>query len=191
MWPADAQEVERIALRACTKRGAAIDIAADRAREHRSQIAGDAGGRLSGAQVDGDFVGSLTSGRLRYALAEIATLPRAAMVVEEPYSKVFAQERLRPALVADGLAEVQIAWPSIPIVFCDNRKMAEEWTYRWLAAARSWAENELEVPPEPAAGETEPSTKELRGWARAQGMDVPDRGRLRPELLVAWRAAQS
>ncbi|GAB3267043.1 hypothetical protein GCM10027456_51620 [Kineosporia babensis] len=135
-----------------------------------------------------DFVGSLTSGRLRYALAEMATLPRAAVVVEEPYSKIFAQERVRPALVADGLAEVQVAWPSIPIVFCDNRKMAEEWTYRWLAAAQVWAENELEMPPEVPAGE--PSTKELRAWARAQGIEVPDRGRLRPEILAAWRATQ-
>ncbi|GAB3267036.1 hypothetical protein GCM10027456_51610 [Kineosporia babensis] len=37
-WPIDAQEVERISLRACTKRGAAIDVVADRSREHRSQI---------------------------------------------------------------------------------------------------------------------------------------------------------
>lgn len=60
-----------------------------------------------------DFVGTLTSGQLRYALAEMATLPRVAVVVEEPYSKVCAQERVRPTVVADGLAEVQIAWPSI------------------------------------------------------------------------------
>jgi adenine-specific DNA-methyltransferase len=33
-----------------------------------------------------------------------------------------------------------------------------------------------------------PSTAELRAWARANGLDVPDRGRLRPEILQAWRA---
>ena len=54
--------------------------------------------------------------------------------------------------------------------------------------------------PEPAAGEPgldqapaapEPSTAEVRAWARAQGLPVPDRGRLRPEIWDAWRAAAS
>jgi len=211
-WPAAPEIVERVPLRACARRGAAIEVVADRAREHRSQIvfttargrdmvfwqsprtrkqarpdvrlptaraAGiaeleivvDAHERyayhFAGQQVrierqalscgdyavsvDGrlvasverkslpDLVSSLTSGRLRFALGELATLPRAAVVVEDRYSQVFALERVRPALVADGLAELQVRWPSIPIVFCDNRKLAEEWTYRYLAAAHAWA----------------------------------------------------
>ena len=36
-----------------------------------------------------DLVSSLTSGRLRYALGELAALPRAAVVVEDRYSQVF------------------------------------------------------------------------------------------------------
>jgi len=214
-WPAAPEIVERVPLRACARRGAAIEVVADRAREHRSQIvfttargrdmvfwqsprtrkqarpdvrlptaraAGiaeleivvDAHERyayhFAGQQVrierqalscgdyavsvDGrlvasverkslpDLVSSLTSGRLRFALGELATLPRAAVVVEDRYSQVFALERVRPALVADGLAELQVRWPSIPIVFCDNRKLAEEWTYRYLAAAHAWASGE-------------------------------------------------
>ncbi len=54
-----------------------------------------------------DLVSSLTSGRLRFALGELATLPRAAVVVEDRYSQVFTLERVRPATVADGLAELQ------------------------------------------------------------------------------------
>ena len=55
-----------------------------------------------------DLVSSLTSGRLRFALGELAALPRAAVVVEDRYSQVFAQDRVRPAVVADGLAELQV-----------------------------------------------------------------------------------
>lgn len=87
-----------------------------------------------------DLVSSLTSGRLRFAVAEMATLARAAVVVEERYSRLFAQTRVRPAVVADGLAELQVRWPNVPIVFCETRKLAEEWTYRFLAAALVWVE---------------------------------------------------
>ncbi|MFD8207955.1 hypothetical protein ACFV2S_16380 [Streptomyces sp. NPDC059695] len=32
-------------------------------------------------------------------------------------------------------------------------------------------------------------TRELRAWGRAQGIEVPDRGRLPGELLRAWERA--
>lgn len=51
-----------------------------------------------------DLVASLTGGKLRYAMAELAALPRAAVVVEDRYSQVFKLIEIRPALVADGLA---------------------------------------------------------------------------------------
>jgi len=141
-----------------------------------------------------DLVSSLGTGRLRFALGELASLPRAAVVVEDRYARIFALEHARPARVADGLAELQVRWPSIPIVFCDTRKLAEEWTYRYLAAARVWAEAEhralariglfgVGAPAGPA--EPAPSTAEVRAWARAAGLTVPDRGRLRPEIHAA------
>lgn len=80
-----------------------------------------------------DLVSSLTGGRLRHAVAELSTLPRAVVVVEDRYSQVFTPERVRPALVADGLAELPVRWPNVPIVFCENRKLAEERTYRFRA----------------------------------------------------------
>ena len=142
---------------------------------------------------------NLLDGRLRFALGELASLPRAAVVVENPYSAVFALEHVRPSRVADALAELQVRWPTIPIVFCDNRKLAEEWTYRSLAASRAWADVEgvaavrigLDGEP-PLAGPAEPapSTAEVRAWARANGIAVPDRGRLRPEVHEAWRASR-
>lgn len=107
-------------------------------------------------------------------MGELATLPRAAVVVEDRYSQVFTLDRLRPATVADGLAELQIRYPAIPIMFCETRKLAEEWTYRYLAAARTWAETETaalqriglaaetHVPVPDANTTAAPSTAEIR-----------------------------
>lgn len=193
-WPTQPEIVERVQLRACTRRGAAVDVICDRAREQRSQIVFTrARGRdmvfwqsprtrkqsrpevqLPKARAQGvadleilvdaherypftfaaqqvrvvrraltcgdyaiahagllvaaverkslsDLVSSLGSGRLRYQLSELAALPRAAVVVEDRYSQIFALRHQRPSMVADGLAELQIRWPTVPIVYCDNR----------------------------------------------------------------------
>jgi ERCC4 domain len=231
-WPAEPEIIERIALRSCARRGAAIELVAARARENRSQLvfttargreavfwqsprtrkqarpsvtlptaraAGitdleitvDAHERYAyrfpgqqvrtisqalpcgdyGIMMDGklmavverkslpDLISSLTSGRLRYALGDLASLPRAAVVVEDRYSQIYKQDRVRPAVITDGLAECQVRWPSIPIVFCETRGLAEEWTYRYLAAAHAWAAAEpaaLErIGPQAAAGPAE------------------------------------
>jgi len=37
-WPEDGEVVERVPLRSCVRRGAAIEVVADRARENRSQL---------------------------------------------------------------------------------------------------------------------------------------------------------
>jgi hypothetical protein len=145
-----------------------------------------------------DLVASLTGGKLRYALADLAALPRAAVVVEDRYSQVFTLDRVRPAVVADGLAEAQVRFPTVPIVFAETRPLAEEWTYRYLAAAHAWAVTEdhavtrvgprlTDLDRAPAA--PGPSTAEVRAWARDHGLAVSDRGRLRPEVLAAWHAA--
>jgi ERCC4-type nuclease len=142
-----------------------------------------------------DLVGSLTSGKLRFAMAELAALPRAAVVVEDRYSAVFKFERVRPSVIADGLAELQVRYPSVPIVFCETRQLSEEWTYRYLAAAHDWAGIEDAArkritPQQIDTAATEPSTAEVRAWARGAGLDVPDRGRLRPEVWAAWHNAR-
>ncbi|MGH9128289.1 MAG: ERCC4 domain-containing protein [Acidimicrobiales bacterium] len=274
-WPEAPDLVERVVLRACARRGAAIDIVANRSRENRSQIVftnargremvfwqsprtrkqarpdvsiptaraagiaeleivvdaheqyayhfssqqvrtvkralpcGDYGLVVDGGLVAAverkslaDLIASLVGGRLRYALGELSALPRAAVVVEERYSQVFKQDRVRPALVADGLAECQVRWPGVAIVFCETRPLAEEWTYRYLAAASQWASAEgaalarmrLPQPRAPAPSgpsPSGPSPSEVRQWARAAGLSVSDRGRVRAEVLEAWRAAHS
>jgi hypothetical protein len=275
-WPQAPDIVERVPLRSCARRGAAIDLVLDRARENRSQIVfttargreavfwqsprtrkqarpdvrtptaraagitelqilvdaheqypyrftsqqartvkrallcGDYGVAVGGRLVAAverksltDLVASLTGGKLRYALAELAALPRAAVVVEDRYSALFKPGRVRPALIADGLAELQVRWPNVPIVFCETRQLTEEWTYRFLAAAYLWAETEPHAidritppPDEPADTDLDrapdapqPSTAEVRAWARGTGLTVPDSGRLRPEVWTAWRIA--
>ena len=257
-WPADPDIVERVGLRSCVRRGAAIDLILDRGRENRSQLVfttargrdavfwqsprtrkqarpdvrtptaraagiadleivadsheqypyrfggqqatvlrralpcGDYGvihhGRLV-VSVERksltDLVASLTSGKLRYALAEMAALPRAAVVVEDRYSAIFKLDRVRPALVADGLAEVQVRWPNVPIVFCETRQLAEEWTYRFLAAARVWAETE-----EAALGRIMPATGSPPPGSPASTRlpPLPDR---RPPRSVPGRAPRA
>jgi hypothetical protein len=145
-----------------------------------------------------DLVSSLLDGRLRYALADLAALPRAAVIIEDRYSKIFALDYVRPAVVADGLAELQVRWQGVPIVFAETRRLAEEWTYRYLAAAHTWAAGEhagtVRIGPhigdlDRAPNQPAPSTAEIRAWALTQGIAVPARGRLRPEVHAAYDAA--
>ena len=140
----------------------------------------------------------MINGKLRYALGDLAALGRAAVVVEDRYSSVFKLDRVRPAVIADGLAELAVRWPAVPIVFAETRQLAEEWTYRYLAAAHAWVLDDLAVSAdvnlaaeaEPAdPSDSDPSTAEVRSWARSAGLAVPDRGRLRPEIWQAWREA--
>ena len=171
----------------------------------RALPCGDYGVALDGALVAAverkslpDLLSSLTGGRLRYALGELAALPRAAVAVEDRYSQIFKQDRVRPALVADGIAELQVRWPTIPIVFCETRPLAEEWTYRYLAAAHTWAANEpaalqrIGAQPLPPLAQHHPAgsaAADIRAWARAHGIAVPDRGRIPVSIREAWEDA--
>jgi hypothetical protein len=132
-----------------------------------------------------DLVSSISGNRLKYQLADLAALPRAAIVVEDRYASMFKLDRIRPAVVADALAELQIAWRAIPIVFTDTRPLAEEWTYRWLAAAARHTLDDTDATTRLADLPTStalPSTAQVRAWARTAGLDVPPRGRLSPGI---------
>jgi hypothetical protein len=267
-WPDAPEIVERVPVRSCVRRGAAVDLVLNRSRENRSQIvftrirggreaifwqtsrtakqarpnvgvprARSAAGRLTivvdtherypwrfahqqadtirrtlpagdyAVELDGvvvasierksmaDLVSTLTTGKLRYLLAELAAVPRAAVVVEDRFSSIFRLDRLRPAVVADGLAEAQVRFPSVPVMFCETRPLAEEWTYRFLGAALDelashkraavLADGLVRTSPPPS----EPTTAQVRAWARQVGVPTSDRGRLRPEVWAAYRAA--
>lgn len=84
-----------------------------------------------------DLAGSLVDGSLTFAMADLATLPRAAVVVDGAYADIFKLQHVTPGFVADSLARVQVRYPSVPIVFAGTRKLAEEWTFRFLGAARA------------------------------------------------------
>lgn len=82
-----------------------------------------------------DFTKSLIDGSLNYALAELAALPAAAVVVEERYGALVDNQHTQPGWLLELVARLQIRYPAVSIVFADSRKLAEEYTYRYLAAA--------------------------------------------------------
>jgi ERCC4-type nuclease len=82
-----------------------------------------------------DLTRRLIDGSLAFALAQLAELPNSAVVVEERYSALIKAERVEGAVLCDLLAQLQVRYPSVPVAFCDSRKLAEDWTYRFLAAA--------------------------------------------------------
>ena len=268
-WPAEAEIIERVPTRVCTRRGAAIDLILDRGRENRSQFvlthvrggreaifwqtgrtskqarprgtvptarasgvaemtiivdsheryawsfsgqqagterralsAGDYAVEQEGRVVAAverksltDLVSTLTSGKLTYLLADLAALDHAAVVVEDRYSRVLSLEHVRPAVVLDGLGECQTRFPTVPVIFAETRPLAQEWTFRFFGAAlaaagdHSGAERRfaelVEAGPVP---DPEPSTAQVRAWAREHGIPVPERGRLRPEVWEAFRS---
>ena len=269
-WPDATEVVERVPVRSCTRRGAAIDLVLDRGRENRSQFvfakargrevifwqsartarqarpsvstptrrasglvpeilvdsherypwrfsaqqattrrqalpAGDYAVELDGRIVAAverkslaDLASTMTSGKLRYLLAALDDLPRAALVVEDRYSAVFKHAFVQPGVLAEGLAEAQVRFPGVPIVFCETRALAQEWTYRFLGAAvahlgddapaqeRTHALPTAGPLPPPSSG---PTAAEIRAWARRHGHAVADKGRIPAPVRIAFDAA--
>ena len=212
-FPRDAEIVEDVAVRSCVRRGVAIDLVLDRARENRSQLVFTTlkGGRpgifwqsartarktrpglrvptrrsaagaleivvdsreryawkfteqqattVKRALVVGDYAvehdgvvvgaverktlqdlaGRLVDGSLLIMLAELATVPRAAIVVEDRWADVFRLQHASPSMVAEMLAGAQVRYPNVPIAFCETRALAQEWAYRFLGAALRYAD---------------------------------------------------
>ena len=147
-----------------------------------------------------DFVSTLTGGKLSYLMVALSTLPHAALVVEERYSAIFKLDRVKPAVVAEGIGEAQVRFPNVPIVFTDTRALAQEWTYRFFGAAiahrieQSNAAALLSTPMKLAVlpqilTAVGPTPADMRAWAIADGHIVAAKGRLRPEVLAAYRSA--
>jgi ERCC4 domain len=89
-----------------------------------------------------DFVRRLIDGQLTYAIADMAALPRAAVVVEDRYSNLFKLEYTKPGFVTELLAALTVRYPTVPIHFAETRPLAEEWTYRFLGAALAYHQAE-------------------------------------------------
>lgn len=166
----------------------------------KALTAGDYAVEVSGAVIAvverkslDDLVTTITSGRMRSLLAGLSTVPRAAVVVEERYSRIFGLAFAKPAAIADQLGECQARFPSVPIIFAETRQLAQQWTYRFLAAcvAESAQESvverrlaELSGAPRPARSGA--STAEIREWARTFGLKVSDRGRIPAEVVASY-----
>ena len=195
-WPDDSIVVEEVPVRSCVRRGVAIDLVLDRARENRSQFvftriqggregifwqsaetnrksrpgiripARRAGGQRAftiaidtrerypykfakqqvtterralpcgdyGVDDNGEIVAvverktladlakGLVDGSLAFAMAELDTVDRAAIVVEDRWADVFRLELVAPAFVVDLLAPVQVRYPRVPIAFCETSR---------------------------------------------------------------------
>ncbi|MCU1602767.1 MAG: hypothetical protein JWO22_3476 [Frankiales bacterium] len=143
-----------------------------------------------------DLARSLVDGRLGAQVSDLATMPRAAVVIEDRWSRVFALEHVKPSFVADLLARVQVRWPSVPIFFAETRPLAEEWTYRFLAAAVSEnlgldrvAQRLADLVPAPPLAAAAPKPAVVRAWAVSQGFTLSARGRVPGEVLDAYARA--
>ena len=84
-------------------------------------------------------------------------------------------------------------WPAGPIVFCDTRKHAQAWPYRFLAAASAAAPDEhpagrfvADLAHPPPLAPAPPSPAEVRAWAVGRGSDVSSRGRVPSRLVAAY-----
>jgi len=211
-WPAQAELVETVGVRSCTRRGPAVDLVLDRSRRARSQFvftqlrdgrpavfwqtpaaarAARPGQRVPTRRASGltdlvivadtreryayrfrtqqatverralgagdyavvhpdgatiaaverksvaNLAGDLVDGTLAFQLAGLADMPRAAVVVEGRYAELLDLEHVQPGFVLDLLARLQVRYPSVPIVFTGSRMLGEEYTFRFLGAARS------------------------------------------------------
>ncbi len=164
--------------------------------EKRALPVGDYGVEIDGslaAVVErkslADLTSSLSNGKLRYAMSHLAAVSRAAVVVEDRYSALFKQQLVRPAAAADGIAELQVRWPEVPILFLESRSMAEEYVYRFLAAAAEHLADDSVVAARLAPMAGPESAMQIRSWAAEQGLAVSSRGRLPASVLEAFRAA--
>ncbi len=170
--------------------------------QRRALPAGDYGvevdGRIIGAverKSLADLSSTLTTGKLRYLLAALDDLPCAALVVEDRYSAVFKSRFVAPGVLAEGLAEAQVRFPGVPIVFCETRALAQEWTYRFLGAALAHhAEDEpaavraAELPSAGLLAPAPPTAAEIRAWANANDHPVSAKGRIPASLRAAFEA---
>src|SRR5205807_2514361 len=73
-----------------------------------------------------DLASTLVDGSLLITLGELATVPRAAIVVEDRWADVFRLHHVSPGMVAELLAGAQVRYPNVPIVFCETRQLAQE-----------------------------------------------------------------
>lgn len=81
-WPDDAEIVEEVGVRSCTRRGVAIDLVVERKKLQ-------------------EIAGNVVDGSLLLTLGELATARRAAIVVEDRWADVCRLDHVSPSMVAE------------------------------------------------------------------------------------------
>jgi hypothetical protein len=82
-----------------------------------------------------NLAGTLSDGSLAFQMQNLAAVPLAAVVVEARYAALFKLEHVNGGWLADQLTRLAVRYPEVRVMFADTRPLAEDWTYRFLAAA--------------------------------------------------------
>lgn len=72
---------------------------------------------------------------LKVTLKELTTYPYKTLIFESPYSDFLNPKKIKPyraSYIAEILSDLAVRFPEIQIIFCDNRKFAQEWLLRWF-----------------------------------------------------------
>ena len=152
-----------------------------------------------------EFAGAAVQGRLQLQLAELATMPRAAVVIEGRLSQLLKGDlKARPGWLLNLTAALQAAYPNVPLLFAESGPLAAGLAYRWLSAALRLARAEaagegvaevlqaslgVEPPPDPPADAPLFAAVPVVEVLRA-GTTAGREGRLRDALARA-RAGES
>lgn len=122
-----------------------------------------------------EFAGAAVQGQLQLLMAELATMPRAAVMIEGRLSQLLKGElKTRPGWLLNLVAALQAAYPNVPLLFAETGPLAADLAYRWLSASLRLARAQ-------SAGETVPDT-----LAEALG---PSYGAASPEATASDAAA--
>jgi hypothetical protein len=113
-------------------------------------IRGDDGALLAAVERKTleDLASSLSSGTLAFQLSRLAELPLAAVAVEGRYSALVQFEHAPASWLVDQVVRLQARYPTVPLLFLDSRRQAEDWTHRFLATALADSRSVLQASPE-------------------------------------------
>lgn len=83
-----------------------------------------------------EFAGAAVQGSLQLQLAELATMPRAVIVIEGRLSQLLKGDlRTRPGWLLNLVAALQASYPNVPLLFAETSPIAADLAYRWLSAS--------------------------------------------------------
>ncbi len=82
-----------------------------------------------------NFLTSLISGDLTFAMAALSEVPNSAVAVEGKYSQLLKSRFAQPSFLIESVAALEVRYPNVRIIFLESRSISEEWTYRFLGSA--------------------------------------------------------